>query len=156
MQKLQKSILTAVVVSETTHIFCCVLPILFSVLSLMVGTGAIAVMPVFVEDMHTAIHDYEIPMIITSGIILFLGWILYAISKKLDCKEDGCMRDHGPCEPRKDKARIILVIASVLFMVNVTVYFVFHAPMETQGAHKHHHGHSHHHGHDHNHHGHDH
>lgn len=147
MQTLQKSIITAVIVSETTHIFCCVLPIAFSVFSLMVGTGVISAMPGFVNSMHHAIHDYEIPMIVASGVVLILGWVLYAISQKMNCQDDGCMKDHGDCAPRKHKTNIILIIATFLFMINVSVYFTFHAPMDKQavhqGDHNHHHGHSH-------------
>ncbi len=99
MQRLQKSILAAVVLSEISHVFCCVLPILFSVISLLVGLGVVGVMPQIFTEIHDVMHAYEVPMIIVSGMVLFVGWGLYFVSQKLDCHDTGC--GHGPCEPRK-------------------------------------------------------
>lgn len=128
MQRIQKSIVTAVLLSEISHVFCCVLPILFSVFSLLAGVGVISVMPQIFLDIHEALHAYEIPMIITSGIVLAFGWALYFISRKLDCHDTGC--GHGPCEPRKVSAHTILKIATVLFIINISVYFSFHYAAE--------------------------
>lgn len=150
MQRLQKSILGAVVLSEMMHIFCCVLPILFSVFSLIAGLGVIGAMPQIFTDMHEMIHGYEKPMIITSGIILVLGWILYSISRRLDCHDTGCA--HGSCEPKKDKAHTILKVATVLFVINVSIYMTLHrsydkehmAHRDAPAIHGEHQGHDHH------------
>lgn len=144
MQRLQKSILAAVVLSEISHVFCCVLPILFSVFSLLAGLGVVGVMPQIFTSIHEAMHAYEVPMIIASGFVLFVGWGLYFVSQKLDCHDTGC--GHGPCEPRKKNAHIILKIATILFMINVSVYTVFHRDANTspqtvseQSEHQHNH-----------------
>lgn len=142
MQKLQKTIVTAVLMSEISHVFCCVLPILFSVFSLMAGMGVIGVMPQIFTDIHDVMHAYEVPMIITSGIILLFGWVLYFISRKMDCHDTGC--GHGPCEPRKANAHLILKIATVLFMINITVYATFHRDAGVSVSTEQHHGHEHH------------
>lgn len=153
MERVNKTIYTSIIASETMHIFCCVLPTLFSVVSLMAGMGMIATMPSFIEQAHHAIHAYEIPMIIISGLVLTLGWGLYGYSLKLNCTVDGAC-DHEPCAPQKDKTRLFMIVATVLFVVNVSVYFLFHKPMD---RHFHDHGthatlSSYEHGHDHHHH----
>jgi hypothetical protein len=124
----QKTIVWAVLLSEASHIFCCVLPTLFSLMSLMAGAGVISVMPGFIVHMHDFMHDYEVPMIIVSALILALGWGLYFYSKKVDCHDTGC--GHGPCKPKKDKVRLLLIAATVLFLVNVSVYMLFHRTAE--------------------------
>ena len=134
MDRVQNSLATAVLVSETMHIFCCVLPIVFSLASLMAGLGLIGVMPSFLLEWHELMHSWEIPMIITSGVILAVGWGIYSISRKLNCRDTGC--HHEPCEPRKDKANSILKIATVLFLINVSVYTFIHREYDA----KHHSG----------------
>ena len=42
MQKIQKAMFWTIVVSESTHVFCCVLPTLVSVISLVMGVGALS------------------------------------------------------------------------------------------------------------------
>lgn len=136
-----------VLASEISHIFCCVLPILFSLFSLMAGAGMIGALPPVFEQVHAFMHGWEVPMIITSAVIMAMGWGVYYLSKKLDCHDTGC--GHGPCEPRKEKAHVILKIASLLFLINVSVYVFLHKPMENgqvtvimekeHGAHAHHH-----------------
>lgn len=143
MQKLQKALSIAVIASETSHVFCCVLPTIFSILSLMAGLGMIVAVPGWLEGMHTWLHAWELPMIIASGVVLVLGWGVYRYSKKVDCHDSGC--GHGPCAPKKDRANLILKIATGLFLVNITVYAVFHqgmqvftpAPEKIQASHNH-------------------
>lgn len=123
----QKRLVWAVILSESTHIFCCVFPTVFSVLSLMAGLGVVATMPAFMVEMHDFLHDWELPMIVGSGIVLALGWAAMVYSNRLDCRtaEASCCA-HEPCAPKKNKAHLVLVIASVLFVFNVFVYFAFH------------------------------
>ncbi len=126
MEKMRKGILYSVVASESIHIFCCVLPTIFSIMSLLAGMGMIATMPGFMDDMHHMIHDYEIPMIIASAVILVIGWALYAYAQKMDCSEEASTCCHEPCAPKKDRTKIVMIVATVLFIVNVSVYFGFH------------------------------
>jgi len=128
IERVQKTLNWAIIISETSHIFCCILPTLFSVLSLIVGMGLITAMPVGIEVMHEALHDWEIPMILASGLVLVAGWIIYYIAKRLDCHDTGCV--HEPCGPKKKKSGLVLKFATALFFFNVTVFLVFHHGME--------------------------
>ncbi len=125
--RLQKGIIYAVVVSECSHIFCCVLPTLFSLFSLLAGVGLLGALPAPLVELHEILHEWEIPMIIGSGVILLMGWGLYAVSLRMDCHTTGC--GHGPCTPRKNRAGLILLIATILFGANVLVFGVFHRGM---------------------------
>lgn len=141
MQRLQKSITAAIILSETTHVFCCVLPTLVSVMSLLAGIGITSFMPASLAALHDALHHWEVPMILTSGIILCMGWGLQLLSQQIDCRTDvGCA--HAPCAPKKNRTHRLLMLATLLFAVNVTVYTVFHhgvAPVDTAATtHDHH------------------
>lgn len=124
MQRIQTGIFWAVVLSETSHVFCCVLPTLFSVLSLLAGVGMISALPAPLVGLHEALHEWEIPVIVASGAILALGWGLHAYSLRLDSRQSCCV--HGECAPSKRRSSVVLKIATVLFVVNVFVFAVFH------------------------------
>lgn len=126
MEKLQKAALWSIVLSESTHIFCCVLPTLVSIVSLLAGAGALSFIPGSVLDLHDLLHHWEVPMTIFSGILLGLGWGLHYLSRKLDCLETASCC-HTPCAPKKNITFKIMVAATVLFIFNVIIYFVFHA-----------------------------
>ena len=128
MEKLQKRLYWAIIASEASHVFCCVLPTMFSVLSLFVGLGVVGVMPGWLENIHEALHNWELPIIAFSGAVIAFGWSLDAYSRKVDCHNTGC--HHGPCEGRKKRAHSILKAATILFIVNVTVYAVLHRGLE--------------------------
>lgn len=125
MEKINKGLFWGIVASESIHIFCCALPTLFSILSLLAGFGLVATMPGFIADTHHIIHNFEIPMIIISGVILALGWMLYFYSKKINCRTQGSCH-HAPCAPKKDRTWHFMILATILFALNVLVYFVFH------------------------------
>lgn len=127
MERVQKYLFWAIALTETSHVFCCVLPTVFSVTSLLAGLGVVTTMPPVLESVHHLMHDYEIPMITLSGTVVALGWILYLFSRRIDCHDTGCV--HGPCEPGKNRAHTILKIATVLFVVNTAVYLLFHRGM---------------------------
>lgn len=128
MEKLQKILGVTIIASETTHIFCCALPVLVSTFSLLSVLGLVAVAPQPILYLHDVIHDYEIPLIIFSGVILALGWGLFMLSLKLDCRSQGC--EHEPCTPQKKRTSTILKVATVLFVFNVTIYALVHVPMD--------------------------
>lgn len=117
----------------------------------------VVAMPPFMTDLHDVLHDWEVPMIIFSAIVVGLGWAAYLYARQIDCHEGEYGCSHEPCEPQKDRSLFILKVASVLFLVNVCVYVVLHRGMEvglhSDGAHIHTehdgHGHFHHHDHDH-------
>jgi hypothetical protein len=112
------------VTSEISHIFCCGLPMVFSVMSLLSGLGFITFMPSGLYFLHEAMHAYEIPMIIMSAVILMMGWTLHYVAYRLDCRSTGCV--HGPCAPKKKRSGKVLCIATGLFMLNIAGYFLLH------------------------------
>ncbi|MCB1784421.1 MAG: hypothetical protein KDI13_10560 [Alphaproteobacteria bacterium] len=117
-----------ILLSEASHVFCCVLPSLFSILSMMAGLGMIGVMPVWLISIHEMLHGWEVPMIAMSAAVLLLGWTLHYISYRMDCHSTGCV--HEPCGPKKKNAAFILKVATILFLANILVYFVFHRGMD--------------------------
>jgi len=130
MQKIQKTIFWTILASETTHVFCCVLPTIVSIMSLMSGMGLIAAMPGWLDHFHELMHGWELPIILGSGLLLILGWVLYAISRRIDCRTDGDCH-HEPCAPKKKHASRILMIATILFVVNTAIYVFVHRTMDT-------------------------
>lgn len=123
-EHLQKSLTWAVILSETTHVFCCVFPTIFSVLSLLAGLGFAVAIPASLVVFHDFMHHWELPIIAGSGFVLLLGWVLTWYGDKMDCHHTGC--EHGACAPRKTKAHLVLKVATILFLFNVIVYFAVH------------------------------
>lgn len=125
MERIQKALAWAIVVSETSHVFCCVLPTLAGISSLLSGLGVVGVLPAGIMEFHHIMHRWEVPMIAASGVILALGWAIYAVSVRLDCHDTGCV--HGACAPKKNRTAQILKIATALFVINTTIWLAFHA-----------------------------
>ena len=73
---------------------------------------------------HNSMHLYEIPVIIFSGAMVALGWIAYMLSREVDCHDTGC--GHPPCTPQKTKNSRVLIIATLLFAVNIIIFFGVH------------------------------
>ncbi|MGH1403311.1 MAG: hypothetical protein ACRBDL_03640 [Alphaproteobacteria bacterium] len=146
MKRIQNAFSWVVVASEVSHVFCCVLPSVFTVISVLIGMGMIGVMPLWIETIHHTMHEWELPIIITSGVVLILGWAIHVISQKLDCHDTGCA--HGSCKPKKNRASKVLKIATFLFLMNIAIYFSIHygqgqTDSNQPVAEHHHHGHSH-------------
>lgn len=113
----------AVLLSESSHVFCCVFPTIFSLIGLLAGAGMV-VMPVSLIHAHEYLHQWELPMIVASGLILGLGWLTVWYSGRIDCHSTGC--HHGACAPRKSRAHKVLYVATILFCINVFVYAAIH------------------------------
>lgn len=126
MEKLQKATFWALVLSESTHVFCCVLPTLVSIISLLAGAGALSFIPSGILDLHDLLHHWEVPIIVFSGVLLALGWGLHLVSEKLNCV-DASACCHEPCAPKKTMTLKIMIAATLLFIFNIVIYFVFHA-----------------------------
>lgn len=154
MKSTEKMVSWVVLVSEISHVFCCVLPSLFTLFTFMVGIGMIGAMPFWMNGLHDIMHGYEIPMIIASAVMLCIGWAVHIISVKMDCRSTGCA--HEPCKPQKKKNASLLKIASVLFLANISIYVFVHMKHDeavhnasASSADNHAHNHHDHHGHDH-------
>lgn len=123
MERIRKSLFWALALSEASHVFCCVLPTVFTALSVLAGLGMVS-MPAFMVEFHEILHAWEVPVISFSGVILALGWILHAYSLRIDCHDTGCC--HPPCAPVKKRSLTILRIATVLFLANLAIYTIVH------------------------------
>lgn len=123
---MHRNIGIAIILAESTHVFCCVLPTLVTILSVMASAGTIIPIPFFLLDIHEFLHAYEMPVIAFSGAVLALGWGLYLTSLITSCEKPHCEPHETVCAGKKDRTRLVLAVATVLFMVNVTVYFTLH------------------------------
>lgn len=121
---MHRTISIAVIIAGLSHVFCCFLPALFSIISLFTSMGAISVLPSFINSWHNFMHAWESLIITISAIFLALGWILYFISKKINCHNTGCK--HGACEPKKEHSGKIMLFATLLFLVNLSGYLFLH------------------------------
>ena len=111
--------------SELSHVFCCVIPTLVTVLSVFANLGLFILSPDgILMHIHNSMHLYEIPVIIFSGAMVALGWIAYMLSREVDCHDTGC--GHPPCTPQKTKNSRVLIIATLLFAVNIIIFFGVH------------------------------
>ncbi len=134
MQRIHKTIAFAAILSEISHVFCCVLPTIFTALSLLAAVGMIGVIPYEVISVHEFLHAWELPIIGGSGLILAIGWALSYYSYRLDCRAHaGC--GHPPCAPKKSRTQKILIVATILFAVNLSVYLVVHRGLGITPAH---------------------
>ncbi len=128
MQKYQTKILWAIIVSESSHIFCCVLPTLFSLLSLLTNLGMFA-MPAGFAAFHEVLHHWEFPIVLMSGAILLLGWGLHWHGLRGEECPSGCKHHTDKQHPSVSRTHMILKIATLLFAVNVFVFLVIHRGM---------------------------
>lgn len=126
--RLQNLIASFAIFSELSHVFCCVLPSVFTIATVLVGMGAIGAIPLWMEDFHIAMHGWEIPMIIFSASILAMGWFVYFYTRRVKFYTGGC--GHDSCDSRKVNNGRILKIATVLFLVNIAIYGVTHFQTE--------------------------
>ena len=104
-----------------------------SVLSLLIGVGLIGSLPFSLLVVHDFLHTWELPIIIGSGMMIALGWLVLIYSRKIDCHNTGC--GHEPCAPKKKKSSRLLEVATILFVVNVSVYAIFHRGLQIEVPH---------------------
>lgn len=122
---IQKHFGWAVIASELSHVFCCVIPTLVTVLSVFANFGLFVMSPDgWLMNIHNVMHHYEIPIILFSGAMVALGWVAHLFSRRVDCHDTGC--GHPPCSPQKTKNYRILAIATILFIINIIIYFGVH------------------------------
>ncbi len=123
--RLQNYVNVAVVTSQLGHFFCCGIPIVFSIISLLSGLGIMVSLPFGTVDcLHCIMHDYEMHMIVASAVVITLGWALHYVAVRMDCRDTGC--GHEPCGPKKKRSSKILIFATALFVFNLAGYFLFH------------------------------
>lgn len=128
MSKRQNAIFWAVIASESSHVFCCVLPTLFSLLAILTNIGMFA-MPASFVFLHETMHQWEFPIVIFSGVVLATGWGLHWHSLRGEECTSGCQHHTDKAHPTVSKTHLILKIATVLFVVNVIVFLFVHRGM---------------------------
>ena len=121
---IQKNFSWAVVASELSHVFCCVIPTLVTVMTVLVNVGLLGALPVTLMNIHNILHDFEVPIIIFSAVMVVLGWGIHHIMFRVDCHDTGCV--HPPCNPQKVRNSRILTFATVLLCFNLVIYFGIH------------------------------
>jgi len=129
MQKLQTTIFYSILASELGHVFCCVIPTVLSILTLAASYGMVVTIPGFALSYHNYIHTWEHLIIAISAALLVLGWSLFALNARLQIKHDCCSQT--TCNKTRHKSKIIMIIATVLFLVNVSAYFLLHKDRNT-------------------------
>ena len=163
MAKAGTLIATTALLSELSHVFCCILPAVVTLGTLLLSAGMIHSMPGFMIVLHDFIHGYELHILAGSFIVLLAGWWIAAMTERKDCHAKGCNETHhGRGKARSIK---ILKVATLLFAINASVYFGLHRGLDPavaaetlsgyhdeapqshndrhSGAHTHAHGHAH-------------
>lgn len=124
MKRIQTTLHWVIVASAASHIFCCVLPTLFAIISFITGIGMFSGLFPGFEAIHNSMHAYEIPLLVFAAVMLAIGWGVQYLSWTVDCHDTGC--HHGSCKPKKRRAETMLVVASVLFAINMVVFLFPH------------------------------
>ena len=118
MTRIQSAAGAVSLLAELSHIFCCGLPIFVAVMSagsqIGLGGGFIA--------FHGLIHNYEVMILIGSGLLLALGLALHYVSYRINCRTTGCA--HDDCEPVKFRVGWIFAIALVLYGANIAFFIL--------------------------------
>lgn len=127
---LRRHLAWAVILTEFSHVLCCVLPTIVTLLSLVSSLGVAIQVPSVISDLHEALHAYERPIIVFSAAMLMLGWALYALSRWVECQKTHCEPHETVCAPQKNNTHTVLIVASVLFALNVMIYFTIHVHLD--------------------------
>ena len=105
------------ILALSSHIFCCGLPLVFAIASLLTSVGVFSL-----EGLIPSwYHEFEIAMMVFSGAMLLLTAVIHLISWRMDCiKDAGC--SHSDCTPKKKRSNLLLYIATIAFLVNIFVF----------------------------------
>jgi hypothetical protein len=120
LSRLSHTANSAILATIFSHFLCCGLPVLVNILALVAGVGVFSAMVPWVDQMHEVLHQYEAILLAFSALALGFGYFVHRASAKRDCATESC--NHEPCEPKKRQSRIILIVASVLFLVNLASF----------------------------------
>ena len=112
------------VLTSSSHIFCCVLPTAIGVINVFANLGIASIWVPQFNAWHEMMHAHEMQILMFSGVMLGIAALVDMVSIQIDCHSTGCT--HGCCEPVKDRATLILLVASVLFAFNTATYYFGH------------------------------
>jgi hypothetical protein len=114
--------------SLISHFFCCFLPGVISLITLITLSGATVIT---MEDFGIPEYVHE-KMIYISFVVLIVSGLANIVSYKIDCREMGCV--HGACAPKKSKYFKLYAYSVVFFLLNAVIHFTLH----THEHHDHH------------------
>lgn len=110
--------------SAFSHVFCCGLPTLVGILSLLTSFGTFSTLLPGFNALHNLLSQYEMALIVFSVAVLMVGWGVQLHADHVDCHDSGCC--HPPCDPKKISARRLLWLATVVFILNTGLAVAFH------------------------------
>jgi len=117
MQRISKLANHLALFTALSHILCCGLPLLASILSIGAVTGS----AFGVASLHDKMHAYELHILIFSGAMLVFSGVSLLIARRIDCvKDGGC--SHQPCAPKKNLSFKIFLVACFIFILNLAFY----------------------------------
>lgn len=111
-------------VSVFGHIFCCGLPLVLGVVSLLTGFGMFSVSFPFLDSIHAGFDGVRVPMMGFSAMVLAVGWGAQVYATRIDCHNTGCV--HEPCGSKKRKTTRLLWLATIIFAFNMLAFTVVH------------------------------
>ncbi len=106
-----KAVKIGIVATVLPHLFCCVLPIILSIIGLFA--------PEVAHDSHILPEWLEPWIFVFSALMLGLSWIF--VLRDCPCKCDRC---HPESNHRPQK--IILMVITVLFVISIALHIMAH------------------------------
>ena len=106
-----KAVKIGIIASILPHLFCCVLPIVLSVISLFA--------PEVAHSSYFIPEQLEPILFVFSALMLGLSWLL--VVRDCPCKCGSCNEDNNH-KPQK----IILTVVTVLFIVSAVLHIIAH------------------------------
>ena len=105
-----KAVKIGIIASILPHLFCCVLPIVLSLLSLFMPVEA---------HWHIIPHNFEPVLFTFSAIMLLFSWYLVLKDCKCDC-------DHCKGKDNHKAQKIILCVITALFIISIILHIFAH------------------------------
>ena len=107
-----KAIKFGIIASILPHLFCCVLPIVLSIISLFAPEVAHAeIVPHWVEPW----------LFVFSGLMLCVSW--YLVFRDCHCDCEHCHDEHGHNHRTQ---KIIVAVITVIFIISVILHLIAH------------------------------
>ncbi len=120
VSRLTRTANSAMMASLISHLLCCGLPTIINLLALISGLGTFSAMAPWIGLLHDNLHKFEEVLLLVSALTLGFGFWANRVSSQRNCVTETC--HHEPCAPKKQQSRIILIIASILFGINMGAY----------------------------------
>ena len=100
-----------------THLLCCALPLIFSIVSL--STNIVLIDTFFFDSELLELAE---PYFFTITTLIFLFIIsLEIFNKKIKCQDEECCIEEE-CDYSKNKIKLNLILSSLLYLINSSVF----------------------------------